>query len=133
MVNAECRSTSGSIGSHDSAIRCFLSEIYPCALDCRHRWSQHRCGKRSIREQILRDPLHVGVCHALDPAKRLVETEVAIEVDLLASEMRHPARGVLEAQHQTALEVILRTSQLGVGNWRTLHPAQLLDTEIDHL
>ena len=47
--------------------------------------------------------------------------------------MRHAAGGVLEAQHQAALEMILGAAQLGVRHRRLLQPAQLLDAQIDDL
>ena len=84
-------------------------------------------------EQIDGDALHVVRRDALDALQRLVEPELAIEVDLLPGQMRHAARRVLEAQHEAALQVILRALQLGVGNRRLLDAAQLLDDQIDHL
>ena len=52
------------------------------------------------------------------PCERFVEAELPIEVDLLPRQVRHAARGVLEAQHEAALQVILRALQLGVGHRR---------------
>ena len=52
------------------------------------------------------------------PCERLVEAELPVEVDLLPRQVRHAARGVLEAQHQAALQVILRALQLRVRHRR---------------
>ena len=67
-----------------------------------------------------------------DASQRLVEREVPIEIDLLARQVRHPARRVLEAQHQAALEVILRALQFVIRNRRALQDAELLDRQVDH-
>ena len=80
--------------------------------DLRHRRAQHGGGQRPVREQIARDALHVRVGHALDARERLIEPEMAIEVDLLPRQVRHAAGGVLQAQHQAALEMILGAPQL---------------------
>ena len=62
--------------------------------------------------------------------ERLVQAELAIEVDLLPRQVRHAARRVLEAQHQAALEVVLRALQLAVGDRRLLDRPQLVDDEV---
>ena len=46
--------------------------------------------------------------HPLDALERLVEPELPIEVNLLPRHVGHAAGGVLQAQHQAALEMILR-------------------------
>ena len=71
--------------------------------------------------------------HALDAFERFVEAELAIEVDLLPREVRHPARRALEVQHQAALEMILGAPQLGVRERLVLQPAQLGDHDVDQL
>ena len=83
-------------------------------------------------EEIPRHALDVGGRHALHARQRFVEAEVAVEVDFLPRQVRHPAGGVLEAQHQAALEVILRALELVVGHRRALQAAQLLDAEVNH-
>ncbi len=54
------------------------------------------------------------------PASVSSSAELPVEVDLLAREVRHAARRVLEAQHQAALQVILRAPQLRVRHRRLL-------------
>ena len=80
-----------------------------------------------------RDALNVIGRDALDARERFVEAEMAIEVDLLSRQMRHPAGRVLETQHQAALEVILGAPQLGVRHRGRFIAAQLLDPQIDEL
>src|SRR6187399_96777 len=70
--------------------------------------SQHGRRHGLIAEQVCRHPLHVVGRHPADADEGFVETELPIEVDLLPGQMRHAAGGVLEAQHQAALQVILR-------------------------
>src|SRR6185369_4223117 len=67
--------------------------------------SQHRGAERSVREQVARDADDVLGRDALDALDCLVETELAVEVNLLPREVRHAAGRALEAQHQAALEM----------------------------
>src|SRR5687768_14098884 len=77
--------------------------------------TQHGRRQRSFAEQIAGDALYVVAGHPLDAFQRLVEPELAIEVDLLPGEVGHPARGALEVQHQAALEVVLGPLELRFG------------------
>src|SRR5207253_7916535 len=92
-----------SLSSQRQSLRWNLEPVYR-AEDGR--------GKRAILQQVARDPLHILQRDALDALERLVEPEVPVKVDLLASQMRHAARGALEIQHQAALQVILGAPQL---------------------
>src|SRR4051812_24800431 len=94
------------------------------------RRADHGRGQRAVREEIARDAGHVLGGDALDARERLVEPEVTLEVNLLPRQVRHPAGGVLEAQHQAALEMILGAAQLRVRHRRLLQAAQLLDAEV---
>ena len=82
------------------------------------RRPEHRRTERSVREQIPGDPLHVVGRHPLDAFERFVEREVMVEVDVLPGEVRHAAGGALQAEHEAALQVILRPPQLGVAERR---------------
>src|SRR4029079_2105510 len=87
--------------------------------------SKHRGAERSVREQVARDADDVFGRDALYALDRLVEAELAVEVDLLPREVRHAAGRALEAEHQAALEMILGAPQLRVRR-RRLHAAQLV-------
>src|SRR5688500_14591965 len=60
--------------------------------------TQHRRRQRIIGKQVAGDALDVVAGHPLDAFQRLIEPELAIEVDLLPGEVGHPARGALEVQ-----------------------------------
>src|SRR5204863_914144 len=94
--------------------------------------AEDRGGERPVLEQIAGDALHVGGGDALDALKRFVEPELPVEIDLLPRNVGHAAGRVLEAEHQTALEVIFGALQLGRGHRRILYATQLLHDEIDH-
>jgi hypothetical protein len=71
--------------------------------------------------------------HAFDALECLVKAELPVEVDFLAREVRHAARGALEIQHEAALEMVLRSLEFGRGQRLVLEPAQLAHHDIDQL
>src|SRR5438093_5280569 len=83
------------------------------------------------REQVARDAGHVLGAHPLDAGEDLVEQERAAEVDLLPGEVAHPAPGVLEREHEAALQVVLGPAQLFRGEGLALHAPQLLQAQPD--
>ena len=86
-----------------------------------------------FRNRSVGHALHIRRGHTFDALQRFVQAELAIEVDLLPGQVRHAARRVLEAQHEAALQVILRALELGDRHRRLFHAAQFFDDEVDHL
>src|SRR5205823_10980469 len=78
-------------------------------------------------EDRARDAGHVVAGDGLDPADDLVQGEPPLEVDLLASEVAHPAARVLEGEHEAALEVVLGPPQLLLGQALAPDAPELLE------
>src|SRR6185503_7059165 len=65
-------------------------------------------------QQIHGHSLHVVHRDALDRVQHFIEREMAAEGHVLAREVRHATRRTLEVQHEAALEVIFRATELAV-------------------
>src|SRR5688500_8420840 len=75
------------------------------AIDC----AQDRGRQPIVAKQVARHALDIVACDLLDALKRFIEPELAIVVDLLPRQMRHPDRTALAFQHQSSLELVLYT------------------------
>src|SRR5687768_15872546 len=67
--------------------------------------TEHSRGQGTVGEKIPGHALDVGAGDPLDAFERFVQTKLAIEVDLLTRQMRHPARRAFEIQHQATLQM----------------------------
>src|SRR5258706_8635504 len=78
-------------------------------------------------ENLPRHSLHVLGGHAVDPFQYFIERELPAEEDLLSSNVAHPSRCRLEAQHDRDFELILGPLKLGLGHSLVPELAELLD------
>ena len=78
-------------------------------------------------------PHHGVLGDRINGRQHAVERLALVAVDVLAGQMRHAARGALETEHQTALQVILRALQLARRERLGFQAAQLADHDVDEL
>ena len=83
--------------------------------------AEYRRRDGTVLKQFHRNTLDILGRDAIDALKGFVETELPVEIDFLPRDVRHPAGGVLEAEHQAALQVIFGPLQFGRRHRGVLH------------
>src|SRR5438067_12832289 len=93
--------------------------------------SQHRQADVLLIEESLRDALDIVGGNNLDAVDQLVQGKEVLEIHFLPCQIRHTAGSGFEAEHERALEMILRPAQFLIGNPILLELLEFLEDGLD--